>query len=192
MTINIITIYTHKCELTLRQTLKFVLFPARANANELGNADAYGYRSFGRKSYCLKESNLQRGINSRVYLVRRKCFSTNQLWHTGRQRKSFSHSQLQHTLCECKYHAPAALLSSENHGSTLDPKQVWTQWQKHICRGFNPRPLNSVEMYRPMWRKWPNDCQQLEGHHQKSAHVISTFKRVLSNFVQLSSSKRLA
>lgn len=80
----------------------------------------------------------------------------------------------------------------KNHGSKLYPKPVWTQWQKNVCRGLNPRPTNSVEWYRPMWRKWSNDCQQLEGQHQKSAHVISTFKRVLSNFVQSSSSKRLA
>jgi len=43
-----------------------------------------------------------------------------------------------------------------------------------------------------MRRKWSNDCQQPEGQHQKSADVISTFKRVLSNLVQRSSSKRLA
>jgi len=59
--------------------LNLFLFPARANANELGDADACDYHSFGRKSDCLKESNLQIGTNSHVYLVRKKCFSTNQL-----------------------------------------------------------------------------------------------------------------
>jgi len=97
MTINRITIYSRKCELTLCQILfNLFLFHARANANELGNADAYGYHSYGRKSYSQKESYLHTGINSHVYLVTRKCFSTKRLWHLGRQRQSFSHSQLQH------------------------------------------------------------------------------------------------
>jgi len=33
----------------------------------------------------------------------------------------------------------------KNHGSTLDPKPVWTRWQKNVCRRLNPRPINSVE-----------------------------------------------
>jgi len=106
-----ITIYSHKCELTLCQIfLNLFLSPSRSNANELGNADAYGYHSFGRKSYCLKESNLHVGINSHVCLMRRKCFSTKQLWHTGRHRQSFILNFNTH-VCMC--HAPAVLLSPE-------------------------------------------------------------------------------